>query len=97
MFGIVLGQLLGWPSVNQRLSMDKTLKDITNRLEARPVSMKPNRNGLKIGGEVVIREVGLANKWVQHADKAETNLSGLNGLNGANAKGGPLPSRPPDP
>lgn len=37
-------------SVNQRLSKEKTLRDITNRLETKPISMKPNRNGFKGGG-----------------------------------------------
>lgn len=51
--------------------------------------------GLRVGG-VVIREVGLANKWMQHANKPTSNISGPSGLNVTNAKGGPLPSRPPD-
>lgn len=87
----------GSTPLSQRLTRDKVLKDITNKLEARPVNMKPNRSGLKSGGGIVIREVGLASDWAQHAAKSSPSRSGPSSLGGTNYKGGPLPSRPPDP
>lgn len=57
-----MGLIQGVVIVNQRLIMEKALKDITNKLESRPVKMKPNWGGLKNGSGLVISEVGRANK-----------------------------------
>lgn len=44
---IDMGSIRGAVTVNQQLMKEKSLKDITSKLESRPVKMKPNWCGLK--------------------------------------------------
>lgn len=53
--------------------------------------------GSKNRSGVVIKEVGLVNKWFNHSAEPNTNVNGLNEINISNNKGGPMPSRPPNP
>lgn len=56
------------PSMQKRLK-ERTLKDLTNKLEPGPKNFKPAWNGLKGGIRVVIRE-GVVGKNTAHGSKA---------------------------
>lgn len=92
-----MGLAGGAVTVNNRLSKKKALKDITNKLKTKPMSMKPNRSGLKSGNGIVIRKVGTSNKWVSQGERPNLNSRGPNGINGSIVRGELVPSVPRDP
>lgn len=84
-------------TMSQRLMKDKALKDITNKLETRGVSMKPTRSGLRNSNGVVIREVGPTSTWTLGNGKPNSMANGLNALKKDTVEIGHHSSRPPDP
>lgn len=62
------GQNVGRSSVSmgQRKMKEKVLRDVTNKLDPKPVKLKPSWVGGKAANGSGLREVGVANKWVCH-------------------------------
>lgn len=83
--------------MSQRLTKERALREITNKLETRAVSMKPMRSGLRRSSRLVIREVGPASTWALNSGKPSTSANGPNGSKNANLEIGHHPSMPPDP
>lgn len=95
--GAAMGSSGGDQSSTQRMMKEKTLRDITDKLEAKSVNMKTTRSGLKSMSGVVFREVGPATKWTSHVVKPNDKVNGHVDLNADKLRAGHLPSRPPDP
>lgn len=80
--------------LNWRLK-EKALKDITNQLEAGPVSLKPSWSGPRFGAGVVIRERGILKSKSQEV-KARPSRSRAKHAVGSSVSAGPYLARPPD-
>lgn len=76
---------------------EKALKDVTNKLEPKPAKLKPIWAGVKSANGMGSKAVGCVNKWVSHGPNASPGDNGLKANFDGMLKGGPLPSRPPDP
>lgn len=84
-------------SVGQRLSKEKALKDVTNKLDPKPVKLKPSWAGVKSNNSLGPREVGFASKWVSHDPVAGPTDEGLKTRVELTGRGDPVHSRSPDP
>lgn len=80
---------------SQRLK-EKALKEVTNRLEARPIKLKPDWAGPK-GNGVGIREVGPVMGWTKQGAAAKPSGVGPRAHLDVNLSKGAVPSWPPDP
>lgn len=95
--GSDLGASKGLKMVSQRLTEERALKEVTNRLEEKPVKLKPTWVGMKTRSGSVSREVETANHWVTHKAKSAISGNGLREKTNTKPRSGPLPSWPPDP
>lgn len=81
----------------QWLFNSRALKEVTNKLEPKPIKLKPVWAGPKGVSKFSSREVGPINKWDPRKSNNGLGEAGMWDNNELNASGGPLPSRPPDP
>lgn len=79
--------------MSQRTSKDRILKDLTNKLEPKPIKLKPSRAGSKTVSGINVREAGFVKEWIALGPRG----TGLGGDNESMDVGGPNPDRPPDP
>lgn len=90
-----LGQEVGHGliSVSQKITKEKALRDVTNKLEPKPFKLKPSWTGPKKTNGPNTREAGIVKERITHGP----NGTGQNGNKEDSSGGGPTPSRPPDP
>lgn len=79
------------------MTKDRTLKDVTNKLDPKPAKLEPIWAGLKSANGSGMKVAGIVNKWVKHGPEASPSEVGPGGRNDNTLKCGPLPCRPPDP
>lgn len=80
---------------SQRLK-ERALKEVTNKLEARPVKLKPSWAGPK-GNGTGVREVGPATGWSKKGDPIRSSEQGLWAQLEDLLEKGVAAGRPPDP
>lgn len=94
-----MSSVRGAVTINQRKKTkeSKTLKDVMNKLDPRPVKMKPGHSGLKSLDGNAFREVGPSTGWVSYASKPSSSGIGLQNLEALSGSGTSTHSKPPDP
>lgn len=80
---------------SQRLK-ERTLKEVTNRLEARPVKLKPSWAAPK-GSASTTREVGPITGWTKRGDNIRIGEQGSREQSEKQLDAGAASGRPPDP
>lgn len=78
----------------QRTMKEKVLKDVTNKLEPKPVKLKTNWAGAK--NRPPVREVGMVNEWVSNNPAINSYVVGPNETSVLKNKG-PILCSQPDP
>lgn len=84
-------------TAKQRMFNSRALKEVTNKLDPKPMKLKLVWAGLKGANEPSSREVGPASKWETWKSNDGMGEVGLRENVELKTRGGPSTSRPPDP
>lgn len=83
--------------MKQRLFNQRALKEVTNKLDPKPIKPKPSWAGPKGVSGATSRKMGSTSKWEFKRGSLVSGEPGTRDNNGISDKGGSLPCRPPDP